>query len=52
MLVQIHFTAEGPAGQMRHKSYQTTQKYINMARLMDAAVEALHVPAVLRADAQ
>jgi integrase len=34
---------------MRHKSYQTTQKYINMARQMDAAVASLHVPEVLRA---
>jgi len=33
---------------MRHKSYQTTQVYINMARQMDAAVESLHVPEVLR----
>ena len=33
---------------MRHKSYQTTQVYINMARQMDAAVNSLHVPEVLR----
>jgi integrase len=33
---------------MRHKSYQTTQLYINMARQMDAAVAGLHVPEVLR----
>jgi integrase len=33
---------------MRHKSYLTTQKYINMARQMDAAVAGLHVPEVLR----
>ncbi len=32
---------------MRHKSYQTTQVYINMARPMDKAVAALHVPEVL-----
>ena len=32
---------------MRHKSYQTTQKYINMARQLDTAVHALHVPDVL-----
>jgi integrase len=31
---------------MRHKSYQTTQVYINMARQMDAAVASLHVPDV------
>jgi integrase len=34
---------------MRHKSYQTTQLYINMARQMDEAVASLHVPEVLRA---
>jgi integrase len=33
---------------MRHKSYQTTQKYINMARQMDKAVASLHVPDVLK----
>ena len=33
---------------MRHKSYQTTQRYINIARQMDAAVASLHVPDVLR----
>jgi integrase len=33
---------------MRHKSYQTTQVYINMARQMDEAVEVLYVPEVLR----
>ena len=33
---------------MQHKSYQTTQKYINMARQMDEAVASLHVPEVLR----
>src|SRR5262249_26133792 len=33
---------------MRHKSYTTTQKYINMARQMDAAVASLQVPEVLR----
>ena len=27
---------------MRHKSYTTAQKYINMARHMDAAVASLH----------
>jgi integrase len=36
---------------MRHKSYQTTQVYINMARQMDAAVASLHVPDVLKAAA-
>jgi integrase len=33
---------------MRHKSYQTTQIYINMARQMDEAVASLHVPDVLK----
>jgi hypothetical protein len=33
---------------MRHKSYQTTQVYINLGRQMDAAVASLHVPEVLR----
>jgi integrase len=33
---------------MRHKSYQTTQVYINMARQMDEAVASLHVPEFLR----
>jgi hypothetical protein len=36
---------------MQHKSYQTPQVYINMARQMDAAVAALHVPDVLNAAA-
>jgi integrase len=36
---------------MRHKSYQTTQVYINMARQMDQAVASLHVPDVLRRQA-
>ncbi len=33
---------------MRHKSYSTTQLYISMARQMDEAVQALHVPDVLK----
>jgi integrase len=33
---------------MRHRSYQTTQVYINLARQMDAAVANLHVPEVLK----
>jgi integrase len=33
---------------MRHESYQTTQRYVNMARQMDAAVASLHVPEVLK----
>jgi integrase len=41
-------TADTLQALMRHKSYQTTQKYIAMARQMDAAVAALHVPEELR----
>jgi hypothetical protein len=33
---------------MRHKSYLTTQVYINYARQLDGAVAGLHVPEVLR----
>jgi integrase len=36
---------------MRHKSYQTTQVYIDMTRQLDAAVAGLHVPGILRATA-
>lgn len=32
---------------MRHKSYLTTKRYINMARQLDGAVEQLHVPEFL-----
>ena len=33
---------------MRHKSYQTTQRYINTARQLNRAVDGLHVPDVLK----
>ena len=33
---------------MRHKSYLTTKRYINMARQLDGAVEQLHVPDFLK----
>ena len=33
---------------MRHRCYSTTQRYINMSNQLDDAVDALHVPAVLR----
>ena len=33
---------------MSHKSYQTTQKYINMAQQLNRAVETLHMPDVPR----
>jgi hypothetical protein len=29
---------------MRHKSYQTTLRYINAARQFDPAVAGMHVP--------
>jgi integrase len=41
-------TADALQALMRHKSYQTTQVYINMARQLDEAVEALHVPEFLK----
>ena len=41
-------TADALQKLMRHKSYQTTQGYLNMARQMDAAVGSLHVPDVLK----
>ena len=33
---------------MRHKSYQTTQRYIAMARQLNRGVEDLHVPGCLQ----
>jgi integrase len=33
---------------MRHRSYLTTQKYVNMSKRLTAAVASLHVPEVLR----
>jgi integrase len=45
-------TADALQSLMRHKSYQTTQRYINLARQMDEAVAVLHVPEVLRGAAQ
>ncbi len=41
-------TADALQSLMRHKSYQTTQRYINMSRQIDASVAVLHVPEVLR----
>lgn len=41
-------TADALQALMRHKSYQTTQRYINMARQLNRSVEGLHVPDVLR----
>jgi integrase len=42
-------TADALQALMRHKTYATTQKYVNMARQMDEAVNRLHVPEVLKA---
>ena len=42
-------TADSLQALMRHKSYQTTQRYINMSRQLDEAVKGLAVPEVLRA---
>ena len=33
---------------MRHKSYQTTRRYINVAQQLNQSVEQLHVPDVLQ----
>ena len=33
---------------MRHKSYLTTQRYVNIAQQVNRAVEGLHVPDVLK----
>ena len=40
-------TADALQALMRHKSYLTTQRYINMARQLDEAVASLHVPEIL-----
>jgi hypothetical protein len=34
---------------MRHESYLTTQRYINMATQLEEAVAVLHVPDILKA---
>ena len=34
---------------MQHKSYQTTQRYINMARQLNPAVQSLYVPDLSKA---
>ncbi len=41
-------TADALQSLMRHKSYSTTQRYINLANQVNRAVEGLHVPEVLR----
>jgi integrase len=42
-------TADALQALLRHKSCAMTQVYMNMARQMDEAVAALHVPDVLKA---
>jgi hypothetical protein len=37
-------TPDALQGLMQHRSYTTTQKYINMARQHNATVQALFVP--------
>ena len=41
-------TADALQALMRHKSYSTTQRYINIARQLNRAVDSLYVPDVLR----
>lgn len=41
-------TADALQKLMRHKSYSTTQRYINMADQLSQSVEGLYVPKVLR----
>ena len=41
-------TADSLRKLMRHRSYSTTQRYINMASQLNRAIEGLHVPKVLR----
>jgi integrase len=43
-----NMTAEALQALMRHRSYETTRRYINFAEQVTAAVETLHVPEVLR----
>jgi integrase len=45
-------TADALQALMRHKSYVTTKRYINMARQIDTAVGSLFVPDVLRQPAK
>ena len=41
-------TADALQRLMRHRSYTTTQRYINIAGQLNRAVETLHVPSVLK----
>jgi integrase len=45
-------TADSLQGLMRHKSYLTTQVYINLAKHLDDAVDKLHVPEFLAVEQQ
>ncbi len=44
-------TADSLQALMRHKSYQTTQRYIALAKQLSRSVENLHVPDCLQSDA-
>ena len=44
-------TADSLQALMRHKSYQTTQRYINISKQVNRAVERLYVPEILTSKA-
>ncbi len=44
-------TADALQSLMQHKSYQTTQRYISMARQLNPAVQSLFVPVLKPAEA-
>ena len=46
-LAMFNLSAAELQGLMRHKSYQTTQKYIRMAAAVSWSAEKLSVPSVL-----
>ena len=45
------FSRHRPEALMRHGSYTTTQRCINLANQVNRAVEGLHVPEILKRDA-
>jgi integrase len=47
----MSMTREALQALMRHKQAETTARYINMARQLNPALAALHVPEVLKAGA-
>jgi len=47
----LNMTREALQALMRHKQAETTARYINMARQLNPALAALHVPEVLTAGA-